>query len=78
MTEHERDELEEARHQELVEKLDQLKREQREGLEGFRQQQSAEHGTLFSKLTYITELMIWIKVRWEKFTRSGTWPGDSK
>ena len=47
-------------------------------MEGMRGQNSAEHGTLFSQHRYMTELMVWIKTKWERFTRSGTWPGDSK
>jgi hypothetical protein len=49
-------------------------------VEGMRGQNSAEHGSLFSKLTYITEMLVWVKTRWEKFTRSPdrTWPGDKK
>jgi hypothetical protein len=82
MSDHDRDELQEMRHAELVEHLKQIRIEQRDGLDGFRQQQSAEHGSLFAKLTYITEMLVWIKQKWAAFTRmpdrNNTWPGDKK
>lgn len=38
-------------------------------MEGMRGQNSAEHGSLFSKLTYITEMLVWVKTKWVQFTR---------
>lgn len=40
-----------------------------QSLEGLRAQNSAEHGSLFSKLTRITEMVAYLKSQWEKFTR---------
>jgi hypothetical protein len=36
-------------------------------IEGMRAQNSAEHGSLFTKLLRITELMTWLKAKWERF-----------
>jgi hypothetical protein len=51
-------------------------------VEGMRTQNSHEHGSLFTKLIYITEMLVWIKTKWIAFTRTPdkdrTWPGDKK
>lgn len=61
------------------EDVEKLRQEMYRSLEGHRQQQSAEHGSIMAKLTYVTEISIWLKTRWEKFSRGGTtWHGDSK
>lgn len=39
-------------------------------IEGMRSQNSAEHGSLFSKLEYISAALAWIKAKWERFTRT--------
>ena len=44
-------------------------------VEGMRSQNSAEHGSLFGKLTLIAELVGWLKAQWQRFTRPG---GDGK
>lgn len=36
-------------------------------VESMRSQNSAEHGSLFTKLSYITELTVWLKSQWSKF-----------
>lgn len=38
-------------------------------VEAMRGQNSAEHGSLFSKLLHITEVVHWVKSKWERFTR---------
>lgn len=40
-----------------------------ESVENMRGQNSAEHGSLFSKLLHLTELLHWVRARWERFTR---------
>lgn len=47
----------------LVEKLGKLG----ESIEGMRAQNSAEHGSLFTKMLHVTELMHWLRARWQRF-----------
>lgn len=47
----------------LVAKIDTLGR----SVEGMRAQNSAEHGSLFTKLLHITELMHWLRDSWKRF-----------
>jgi hypothetical protein len=66
----------------LVEKLDQLG----DSFKGLRDQNSAEHGSLFTKMTHLTNLMTWLKEGWRRFsilpdppedrTKPGTPPKD--
>lgn len=49
----------------VIERLERLD----DSVENMRGQNSAEHGSLFSKLTYITEMLIWIKTKWQRFMR---------
>jgi hypothetical protein len=39
-------------------------------IEAMRSQNSAEHGSLFSKLEFIATSVHWLKKQWEKFTKS--------
>jgi hypothetical protein len=39
-------------------------------VEGMRAQNSAEHGSLFTKLLHLTEVMHWLRDKWNKFTRA--------
>jgi hypothetical protein len=48
----------------LVDRLDKLG----ESFKGLREQNSAEHGSLFTKLTFITSLTGWLKDSWIRFT----------
>ena len=48
----------------LVEKLDQLG----ESVKGMRSQNSIEHGSLFTKLTHLGNLMGWLKDAWRRFS----------
>ncbi len=50
---------------ELIDRMNTVDR----SMEGLRSQNSAEHGSLFSKLLHITEALHWIRARWERFTR---------
>lgn len=49
-----------------------------QAIEGLRQQQSAQHDEQLSILKMLRELLVWVKTKWEKFSRSPTWPGDSR
>jgi len=49
----------------VLERLDRMD----DSVENMRGQNSAEHGSLFTKLTYITEMMVWIKQKWTNFMR---------
>jgi hypothetical protein len=48
----------------LVEKLDQLG----DSVKGMRDQNSAEHGSLFLKMTHLGNLMGWLKDAWRRFS----------
>lgn len=52
--------------QEMHERFGQTER----SVEAMRGQNSAEHGSLFSKLSYITEMLVWVKTKWIQFTRT--------
>jgi hypothetical protein len=56
--------------QSVLDRLDALERKAEAGMEGFRQQQSAEHGALFSVMRNILEAINWLKGQWIKFTKS--------
>jgi hypothetical protein len=47
-------------------------------IEGVRQQNSAQHDEQLSVLKDNRGILIWLKAKWERFTRPGTWPGDSR
>lgn len=47
-------------------------------MSGFRQQQSVEHDAQLAKLSYITEILVWLRSKWNKFGLGKTWPGDSQ
>lgn len=48
-------------------------------IEGLRQQQSAQHDEQLSILKVLREILVWLRAKWERFSRgSSTWPGDSK
>lgn len=64
--------------QEMHDRFKESTRALTEGLEGHRQQQSAEHGSLFAKLTYITELAVWLKTKWLSFSRNNEPPTPPK
>jgi hypothetical protein len=68
--------------QEMHQRFEMSERALTQGLEGHRQQQSAEHGSLFGKLSYITEIAVWVKTWMLKVGRvdppGKTWPGDKK
>lgn len=49
-----------------------------DSVENMRGQNSAEHGSLFSKLTYISEMMVWIKTQWTRFTRAPDHPPQDR
>lgn len=34
-----------------------------------RSQNSAEHGSLFTKLSFISEIVVWIKAQWIRFSK---------
>lgn len=53
----------------VLARLDALEREAKAGMEGWRQQQSAEHGALFGVLTNVLAAMNWLKAQWLKFTK---------
>lgn len=50
----------------VIERLDAMD----SSVENMRSQNSSEHGSLFAKLTYITEMTIWLKSKWINFTRA--------
>lgn len=58
-----REDLEQARDQ-IIERLDAMDK----SVEGMRSQNSAEHGSLFSKLLHLTEIAHWLKAAWIRFT----------
>lgn len=60
-----KEDLEKLR-QEMHTRHDQTER----SVEAMRGQNSAEHGSLFSKLTYVTEMLVWVKTKWVQFTRT--------
>jgi hypothetical protein len=64
-----REDLEKAK-QAIIERINELDRKHETGMEGWRQQQSAEHGALFSVMRSILEGVNWLRAKWEKFTRS--------
>lgn len=39
-------------------------------MQGHRTQMSAEHSAQDSKLSHLVEMVVWLKTKWEKFTRS--------
>lgn len=45
-----------------------------DSVEAMRGQNSAEHGSLFTKLLHVTELMHWLRAKWEKFMALPTPP----
>jgi hypothetical protein len=47
----------------VLQRLDDVEK----SVEGMRSQNSAEHGSLFTKMTHITELMHWLRAKWERF-----------
>ncbi len=59
---------------ELVTRINSMGR----SLEGMRSQNSAEHGSLFSKLLNITEVLHWVRARWERFTRVPDGPPENR
>ena len=36
-------------------------------VESMRSQNSAEHGAMESKMSYMTSTMLWLKAKWERF-----------
>ena len=58
----------------IIAKVDAMDR----SVNNMRDQNSAEHGSLFSKLLHITELMIWLKAKWERFTRVPDGPPENR
>lgn len=49
----------------ILARLDSLEK----SVEGMRSQNSAEHGSLFTKLLHLTEVMHWIRAKWIRFTK---------
>lgn len=52
-----------------IAKIEQRVIAMKDSVENMRAQNSAEHGSLFSKLIHITDLMHWLKDKWIKFTK---------
>jgi len=46
-------------------------------MEGMRGQNSAEHGSIITKLLHIGELMLWLKSQWSRMWRASDGPPDS-
>lgn len=59
-----RDDLEKAK-TDIIERI----RVMDASVEAMRSQNSAEHGSLSTKLDYITLAVRWLKSQWEKFTK---------
>lgn len=53
----------------VLARLDALEIKAAAGMEGWRQQQSAEHGALFGLLNNVLAAMTWLKAQWLKFTK---------
>jgi hypothetical protein len=49
-----------------------------DSVEAMRAQNSAEHDSIFSKVGYVTELLIWIKTQWARFSRPSDPPPPEK
>jgi hypothetical protein len=65
MTEHAtREDLEKAKDA-IVDRINAMDR----SVEGMRAQNSAEHGSIFTKLLHISELMHWLRGQWERFSK---------
>ena len=62
----------------LVKAIEAAKHETLAAIEGRRQQDSVTGTQVIEELKGIKAIVMWLKARWERFTRSGTWPGDSK
>lgn len=43
-------------------------------VEGMRSQNSAEHGSIIMKLLHVTQLMHWLRAKWEHFSHNGQPP----
>jgi hypothetical protein len=66
-----REDVEKAK-KEIIDRIVAMDNSVSQGIEGHRQQQSAEHGTILAKLLHNNELLHWIRSRWERFTRDPT------
>lgn len=40
-----------------------------DSVENMRKQNSAEHGNQLAKLLHLTEILHWVRAKWERFTR---------
>jgi len=64
---------------EILQAIEGLKQQNAAQLEGLRQQNSAQHDEQLSFLKTGNAMLIWLKSKWERFSRgSTTWPGDPK
>lgn len=63
-----KEDLEQARDA-IIARIDTLDAEHRAGMEGFRQQQSAEHGSIYGMMRSVLDGVNWLKAKWINFSK---------